>query len=171
MKILKRFFNLCLILILISACNTDYPEISADIEVTKSQTKNEVEVINNLLESIKPELQSRASTLEEFEFITFEVVKNMKTKVITLENFKEVRLFPITDLMSGQRSTYVISCFNGGDGSDDWEAECTGVSSCGKLIKKCLDQGGCAQVCEIKSGNGQSYASVELTFIPGKQMQ
>lgn len=168
MKILKRFFNLCMLLILISSCNTDYPEISTDIDATKSQTNKEVEVINNLLESITPELQSRASTLDEFEFITFEVVKNLKTKAITLENFKEVSLFPITDLMSNQRSTYVISCDNGGDGSDDWEAECTGVSSCGKLIKKCLDQGGCAQVCEIKSGDGQSYASVELTFIPGK---
>lgn len=40
-----------------------------------------------------------------------------------------------------------VACDRGGDGSDDWTNTCNGAVSCGKMIKKCLDQGGCANVC------------------------
>ncbi len=41
-------------------------------------------------------------------------------------------------------SDYQVSCDNG-DGS--WDSPCKGVRSCGKLIAKCLEEGGCATIC------------------------
>ncbi len=39
---------------------------------------------------------------------------------------------------------YQVSCDNG-DGS--WDSSCGGVRSCGKLIARCLEEGGCATIC------------------------
>lgn len=40
---------------------------------------------------------------------------------------------------------YQVDCDNG---DDSWSAECNGKLSCGRLIAKCLDEGGCATICE-----------------------
>ncbi len=169
MKNFKRFTVICLTLLLCNSCSSEKPEFINESNVKQLQNEKEIATINNLLENIKPQLNERAKDLEEFNYISFEVVKNLNTNEITLENFKELSLFPIADLTQNNRSTYTISCDNNGDGESDWEEQCSGIGSCGKLVKKCLDEGGCAEICENKSLEGQAYASVEIIFIPGKK--
>lgn len=40
---------------------------------------------------------------------------------------------------------YQVSCDNG---ADSWDKSCDGKWSCGRLIADCLDQGGCATICQ-----------------------
>ncbi len=45
-------------------------------------------------------------------------------------------------------------------GEDSWEESCNGKFSCGKLIAKCLDEGGCATMCN----NTMAYNPESKTF-------
>ena len=40
---------------------------------------------------------------------------------------------------------YQVDCDNG---DSSWSKECDGKWACGKLIAKCLDEGGCATICK-----------------------
>ena len=40
---------------------------------------------------------------------------------------------------------YQVDCDNG---ESSWSGDCDGKWSCGKLIAKCLDEGGCATICQ-----------------------
>lgn len=55
---------------------------------------------------------------------------------------------------------YQVDCDNG---DDSWSKECNGKLSCGKLIAKCLDQGGCATICE----QSMAYSPQTNTFYLG----
>jgi len=55
---------------------------------------------------------------------------------------------------------YQVDCDRGGDGSDNWSEECDGKWSCGKLIAKCLDEGGCSTICQQR----MAYAPQTKTF-------
>ena len=46
-------------------------------------------------------------------------------------------------IISG-KDKYQVSCSTG------WDKTCGGAYSCGTLVKKCLDSGGCAEVCELQ---------------------
>lgn len=172
MKTIKIVSALCIILLSFASCIKDDQEhVQTQIKVDR-QAEIEIETINQLLEGIKPSLQAWSSKLKEFEFITFEVVKNMNSNEIFLENFKEVEIFPITTsdaYYKSARSSYIVSCDNEGD-DDDWEEECDGVYSCGALVKKCFKEGGCAQICENRSTAEIQYASVKLMFLPVKHL-
>lgn len=170
MKTIKKIAILCIIMFQLLSCINEKPEsIQSQLDDYK-HADIEVKTINKLLENIRPSLQAWSSKLKEFEFITFEVVKNMNTDEITLANFKATEIFPISTVdayYKSARSTYIVSCDNEGDG-DDWEEECSGIASCGALVKKCFEEGGCAQICENKSTSEVQYASVELIFLPVK---
>ncbi|KAB1155310.1 hypothetical protein F7018_12615 [Tenacibaculum aiptasiae] len=43
---------------------------------------------------------------------------------------------------------YQVDCDRGGDGSNNWSKTCNGKWSCAKLIAKCLNEGGCATICQ-----------------------
>lgn len=43
------------------------------------------------------------------------------------------------------RANYTVSCSGGSEG--EWEEDCNGKISCGRLVARCLDEGGCATVC------------------------
>ncbi len=43
--------------------------------------------------------------------------------------------------------SYIVECSNG---SKSWTKTCDSKLSCGSLIKECLDQGGCATICQKK---------------------
>lgn len=55
---------------------------------------------------------------------------------------------------------YQVDCDRGGTGSDNWSEDCDGKWSCGKLIAKCLDEGGCATICQQR----MAYAPQTKTF-------
>lgn len=170
MKTIKTASIISIFMLSFVACITENPEpIQTQIDKNKAIEK-EISSIDNLLDDIKPSLQAWSANLKEFEFITFEVVKNLNTDEISLANFKAVEIFPITSADAYyklQRASYIVSCDNEGD-DNDWEEECSGVYSCGALVKRCFEEGGCAQICENKSRGEVQYASVELMFLPAK---
>lgn len=52
---------------------------------------------------------------------------------------------------------YQVSCDNG---DSSWDEGCDGKWSCGKLIAKCLDEGGCATICQAR----MAYVPQTKTF-------
>ena len=52
---------------------------------------------------------------------------------------------------------YQVSCDNG---DSSWDEGCEGKWSCGKLIAKCLDEGGCATICRAR----MAYVPQTKTF-------
>ncbi len=52
---------------------------------------------------------------------------------------------------------YQVNCDNG---ESSWSGDCDGKWSCGKLIAKCLDEGGCATICQ----QTMAYAPQTKTF-------
>ncbi len=61
------------------------------------------------------------------------------------------------------KDDYQVECDRGGDGKDDWSKDCDGKWSCGKLIAKCLDEGGCATICKQRL----AYSPQTRTFYLG----
>ena len=119
------------------------------------------EQINEMFTLVDSKITTRVQTLRQEngdkvmqKAITFLVIKDNKSGQIGLANFKEETIFgPITLMMSKKTQNiqnsgggYVVSCTGGSEG--DWEKECSGKFSCGKAIAECLDQGGCANICE-----------------------
>ena len=51
-------------------------------------------------------------------------------------------------LPSGGDSDYTVTCCCNSDGGDLWSEGCSGKWSCGSLVGDCLDDGGCAEICE-----------------------
>ncbi|WP_034060545.1 hypothetical protein [Lacinutrix jangbogonensis] len=148
-------------------------EVNPEQELT--QIDSDASKIDKLLVDYKSNLVKKASTLKDDQIITFEVVKNLKTGEITIQNQKVVSFFPIDEKSTYYNKisdSYQVSCDRGGGGSDDWSKDCDGKWSCGKLIAACLDEGGCSTICEqemSKTGNIEKlYSSVEITYIPVK---
>ncbi|WP_432411988.1 hypothetical protein [Rasiella sp. SM2506] len=130
-----------------------------------TQKNKDAKVINQLLADAEVDLENQSRQLTEFQVITFEVVKNLETNEITLQNFKENSFFPIASKEEYQTRSggYQVDCDLGGP-PNDWSEECSGKWSCGQLIADCLDEGGCATICE-RNPIGQ-FASVMVTYTP-----
>ena len=133
-----------------------------------SQGLNDETVINQLLSEMKPKLELKAKAKKNSDFtitiFTFEVAKNLKTGEITLENLegKNVAFLPLDDADVELLGHYTVNCDLG---NDSWSANCSGGLACGKLVKKCMDAGGCARVCE-KSLGETPFSSVKMTYYP-----
>ncbi|QMU64326.1 MAG: hypothetical protein GKR88_08530 [Flavobacteriaceae bacterium] len=139
-----------------------------------SQVDIDTKKIDKLLENYKPSLVDKASKISDDKLITFEVVKNLKTNEISIENEQVVSFFPIDERSSYYNHLadgYQVDYDRGGDGSNNWSASCYGKWSCGKLIAKCLDQGGCATICQApqeERSTERIYSSVLVTYLPIK---
>jgi hypothetical protein len=59
---------------------------------------------------------------------------------------------------------YQVSCSNG---DKSWNKKCSGKWSCGKAIGECLDQGGCAKICELKL---EYYAPKRIFFLDSERL-
>jgi hypothetical protein len=138
------------------------------IEDTKSEESlnlkaamqiDEAVKIDKLLADLKPTLDNVSKTLGVFEVMTFEVVKNFETGEIYIENLKSE---PFVGIDRQYKSGYQVDCDLGGSG--DWSESCNGTYSCGGLIKKCLDAGGCATTCANKSSEGH-FGSVKINYL------
>ena len=117
------------------------------------------EKIDKLLNSIKPRLAAKSNFLNEnlasddigMAIINFLVVKNLRTGQIALTNFEQERFFLFVYLESlenvrAQGGGIAVTCTGSKNG--DWEEECDGKLSCGRLIVRCLKEGGCS-TCPI----------------------
>lgn len=86
---------------------------------------------------------------ENIIYIDYEL--NSKDK--TIKYLKSIEKEPDFFILESEKSVtrkmakvdYQVSCDNGGS---SWDEGCDGKWSCGKLIAKCLDQGGCATICQ-----------------------
>ena len=173
MKFLKNK-TLALILLTISiafiGCQSENDEIQNETNIAKSSKIEDVKTIDNLLINIKPDLQSRLSKADEFEYITFEVVKNFDNGKISIENIQNKKFFPIADESHYQnkKDAYQVDCDLPGD-DNDWSDTCDGKWSCGGLIYDCLEAGGCATICNNeRNANGGNFGSVKVLYIPKK---
>lgn len=141
-------------------------------EEEMSQLEIDAAKIDKLLEEARPDLAEQASKMNDDKVITFEVVKNLKTNEITIENIKQVNFFPIPIASEKTpeftEAEYQVDCDNG---DSSWSKSCGGKWSCGKLIAKCLDEGGCATICQQQQQKSTErlFASVEVTFIPSSK--
>lgn len=199
MNKLKLVLNSVILLFTFSlyiACSNENVESTT----TKEQSLEiDTEKINSLLKSVNPLLSKKASSIrskmakqedKETLMLTFLVVKNNTTGQIALTNFKESSFFPISfpeddDKKAKRRGgKYVVSCTVGGQTNS---SNCNSKWSCGSEIAKCLDKGGCAEICaapvelidtnigdfasdkvrtDLDINNNDDYTSVELSFIP-----
>src|SRR5690554_380304 len=104
--------------------------------------------------------------LEEENLIFINYQWNAKEETFTLLGFEEKEpdffvLDFILDLETKGNTEmtdpYQVVCDLG---EDSWDEYCSGKFSCGKLIAKCLDAGGCATMCN----NTMAYNPESKTF-------
>ena len=96
---MKYIFKVTVVLflsILTFSCSNEDRESKQEL----SQLEMDALKINELLEVYKPSLEDRSSKMSDDKVITFEVVKNLKTNEITIQNEKEVSFFPIDERSS-----------------------------------------------------------------------
>lgn len=163
MKNLKYVFSLIVIVMLTISCEreTEQAVDETNLIVSVNPETNLEARIDQFLEDLKPQMQVRSQELGSFEAISFELVINYDTGAITAENIQATPFFPIDHPDRYRSTVYTIEC-EGGEG--DWPQTCTGVVSCAKLVKKCLDSGGCATVCQNKAT--ENIRSVSITYVP-----
>lgn len=79
-------------------------------------------------------------------YVEFTWNKIDNTAVIDFIEEREPDFFVLETPKTSARGTgYKVECSNG---SKSWTKTCDSNISCGKLIKECLDQGGCATICQ-----------------------
>lgn len=141
--------------------------------------QNSEEKINKLFDLVDSKIETKSQVLRQLngdkviqKAITFLVIRDNNTGEISLANFKEEDYFaPIADVFENSTLSqtqymddYTVSCSGGSGG--DWESSCGGKFSCGKLIAKCLDEGGCASICNAKSSiefNGNKFLDIDIS--------
>jgi len=158
--------TLCLTTFIFVSCQNE--DLSTEQELT--QLDKDVAKIDTLLEDLRSDLASQASKMSDDKMITFEVVKNLTTGKITIENRQEISFFPIDDRSAYFNSTsdsYQVDCDLGNE-EDNWSKTCENKWSCGSLINKCLKAGGCAIICNQERNSARQYTSVLVTYIPVK---
>lgn len=174
MNNLKKIGLLLILILTVSSlvfvsCQNEQIPSGQDI----SQVDIDAKKIDELLENYKPSLIDKASKITDDKVITFEIVKNLKTNEIAIKNEQIVSFFPIDERSSYYNrisAEYQIDCNLGGDGSNNWSESCDGKWSFGKLIARCLDQGGCATICQSPQERSveKIYSSVLITYLPVK---
>jgi len=112
--------------------------------------------VDDALLSIEDDLEAKLESMYATDAadrgslgIDFLIVRNNRTEKIALANFEVIDYYLPWGLLfsarGGDHDEYVVSCSGGSEG--DWSKSCSGTA-CLKLAKKCLDQGGCAEVCK-----------------------
>lgn len=124
-------------------------------------TNDDIRKIDQLLTDIKPLLALKSENIGNLEALTFEVVKNNHTGAITIENIKTEAYLPF-DKLPKNSASYQVDCNLGG--TDDWSESCSGAMACAKLVKQCLDAGGCATIYTQKSSQDH-FNSVKMIYL------
>ncbi len=146
MSILKKTVPLLIIFsvfLLLTSCEKSVTEL------------NENRITKITLDELISQLEKETAKDGNGIFVEFDYNPNTEEVIIQRKEEKELGieylfLYQQSESASS-RATYKVSCDNeGNDGKDNWEEECSGVRACGKLVKKCLDGGGCSTICNAK---------------------
>jgi len=101
---------------------------------------------------------------ENVIYISYKFDKSNNTISITEVKEAEPHIFILPFTKSNSSSAdYTVECSNG---DNSWTSSCDGKYSCGRLIAKCLSEGGCATICEAK----MMYVPQIKTFILGESV-
>lgn len=147
-----------LLLIAGMSCTDEAPQAN------KALPLRDDEKIENLVQSVQPlfaSLREKAAGKKDLEMVSFEIVKDRRTGAMTLLNFKSEPFFPIArrevyERMAGD--VYSVTCTTSGKSTT---TQCSGKFECGSAIAKCLDGGGCANVCRAPN----SVESIRLSDV------
>ena len=139
-----RKFTFVLLVSLLSfiSCN--------DNESTLSSLENQTLSVETFFEKVSA--MNLKTSKENIIYIDYEWdTKNKTIKYLGFEE-KEPDFFILEsdESVANRATAYEVSCDRGGDGTKNWHEDCDGKWSCGKLIAKCLDEGGCATICQQK---------------------
>ncbi len=147
MKLITFLFTLPSCCWLLSCQESTEASSGTDTQVSQLS----LAAIERILEDFDPMFQSLTGSADDLEYLSYEMVADLETGAITLLNFRRASLFPIAGVEEYARlaTVYTVECNNGE--TTIWTRECNGKFSCGNLIKNCLEQGGCAMVCESPS--------------------
>ncbi|MFK7978698.1 MAG: hypothetical protein AB8G86_01835 [Saprospiraceae bacterium] len=143
MSILKKcgtLLVLCSIFFLVTSCEKNVAEIAENTETTLT--------LDLLVEQLEDATAKEGNGI----FVEFDYNPNTEEVIIKKKEEKELGIEYLfiyeQNEVASSRAKYKISCDNeGNDGKDSWEEDCSGVRACGKLVKKCLDGGGCSTIC------------------------
>lgn len=126
----------------------------------KNDTILEVTTFDDLFAKVS-EQYSEPSYEDEAVYISLEYdTKSEKLDIINVEA-KELDFLILesqsTYTKKKNGDAYTIDCDNG---QSSWSKTCDGKVSCGKLALKCLDAGGCVEICKQEI----VYVPVNKTF-------
>ena len=117
---------------------------SCDKELSPTTLVGQQFSFDQLFEHVTNEIQ--VDDKEHALYIDFEYERGTNNIVVTQVEQKEPDFFVIYPHIESSRiGNYTVTC---NDGDETWEEGCSGNMSCGKLVYKCLGQGGCATICE-----------------------
>lgn len=142
-------------------------------EETSVNLLTDEEQISQLFALIDSKTTKRAQTIRQEnsenviqKVISFVVIKDNKSGQIGLANLKEEGYFPFFDIRGND---YVVTCSGGSNG--DWEKECGSAACAISASKKCLDEGGCAQVCQAREEKIMEieFNAEEFLGLPGNR--
>lgn len=174
---MKNLNKLCLLVLIfgiisLTSCHKEEAINTETNEINNVSSKKSLEIdyINKLLEEKRIEIEESSKLIDKFKIVSFEVVKNLNSGEITLENFELNSFFPISKKEDYQQRSgrYQVDCDLPGE-NNDWSESCGSKWSCGSLIADCLEAGGCATICNQKSSSNNQYSSVKVFYYPKKQ--
>ncbi len=133
----------CLFFLMLVSCKKDNTPSIAELKNTDLTTDNFFETVVS---------KKLTSTSEKVFYIIFEY--NAKNKGISIKDIVEKE--PDFFVLEPQKNTtqldvdqFKVTCSK--SGKDLWTKTCDGKFSCGSLISNCLDQGGCAEICNYQA--------------------
>ncbi|WP_346881606.1 hypothetical protein [uncultured Algibacter sp.] len=118
-------------------------------------------MIDKLLEAFKGELDLKGVKSSEVVIsYDFEVVLNERTGQVFIAGLTKQPIFPIggKSLYKKDGKKYTLSCSKG---DKTTTSNCSGKFSCGKAVYNCLEEGGCATICEAPPRSIVNDAFVE----------
>ncbi|MFV0247805.1 MAG: hypothetical protein ACK5H1_02435 [Tenacibaculum sp.] len=148
LKFLLRYISLIVLLTVFNSCNT---------KDELNNLKGAELSIDAFFEKISSmDVQSEENAI----YIEYTYNKEKETLSLLQAEERELNFFYLLfryldsdfedDKTRSKKKKYKVSCSMGGDGSKNWTKYCSGAYSCGSLSKKCLDAGGCAEICNAQ---------------------
>lgn len=141
--------KLILLAILLSCLNFSCSKKDEDLSSLQNQ-KLSYEAFFEKVASMNLEASS-----ENIIYITYNLNSTNRTIEYLSFEEREPDFFVLDTRINAD--DFTVECQNG---DDSWNDTCSGKISCGRLIAKCLDEGGCALTCQ----NEMAFAPRTKTF-------
>jgi ferredoxin len=138
---MKNLLNLFLLVFLFSA-----------FQSCSNENLNEYIAVENVIEKMQDYKKSSKENAV-FATITYDPKSGQITKYQIVEKEFDllVSAFGEADLLESRADRYKVSCskavYTDSKGNKTADTTCEGAINCGRTAKKCLDAGGCVEVC------------------------